>query len=71
MADALAELDRYTTTQFVLGDERLRDVRIGGYFRTGDVEGLLRSLRRDFLIDSRRDAQGRVVLTALPRPPDS
>ena len=71
LADALAELDRYTTTQFVLGDEKLRGVRIGGYFRTGDVEGLLRSLRKNFLIESRRDAQGRVVLTALARPPDS
>ena len=71
LADALAELDRYTTTQFVVGDEKLRNVRIGGYFRTGDVEGLLRSLRKNFLIDSRRDQQGRVVLTALPRPPNS
>jgi hypothetical protein len=35
------------------------------------VEGLLRSLRQNFRIDSRRDAQGRVVLTALARPPDS
>ena len=71
LAAALEELDRYTTTQFVLGDERLRGIRIGGYFRTGDVEGLLRSLRKDFLIDSRRDSQGRVVLTTLARPPRS
>lgn len=71
LADALAELDRYTTTQFVLGDEKLRNIRIDGYFHTGDVAGLLRSLRKDFLIDSRRDPQGRIVLTALPRPPDS
>jgi transmembrane sensor len=62
---ALAEMDRYTTTQFVVADEKLRDVRIGGQFRTGDVDGLLRTLRKDFLIDSRRDPQGRVVLTAL------
>ena len=71
LADALSELDRYTTTQFVLGDDKLRNVRIDGHFRTGDVDGLLHSLRQDFLIDSRRDAQGRIVLTALPRPPDS
>jgi transmembrane sensor len=71
LAQALAELDRYTTTQFVLGDEKLRNVRIGGYFHTGDVDGLLHSLRQDFLIDSRRDGQGRVVLTALARPPTS
>ena len=64
---ALAEIDRYTNTVFVLADKRLEDVRIGGRFRTGDVEGLLNTLRREFLIDSHRDTQGRIVLTALPR----
>jgi transmembrane sensor len=68
LGEVLAEVDRYTTTQFVLGDEKLRDVRVGGYFRAGDVDGLLVALRENFLIDSRRDAQGRVVLTALPTP---
>ncbi len=68
LGEVLAEVDRYTTTKFVLGDEKLRDVRVGGYFRAGDVDGLLVALRENFLIDSRRDAQGRVVLTALPIP---
>ena len=71
LEDVLAEVDRYTHTQFVLDDDRLRAVRIGGSFRTGDVEGLLRALRRDFFIDSRRDGQGRVILTALQRLPQS
>jgi transmembrane sensor len=72
LEDVLAEVDRYTHTRFVLADERLRGVRIGGAFRTGDVAGLLRSLRKDFQIDSRPDGQGRVVLTALtPRLPQS
>jgi transmembrane sensor len=65
----LAEVDRYTTTQFVLADERLRGVLIGGRFRTGDVDGLLASLRTEFMIGSRRDAQGRVVLSALGQSP--
>ena len=69
LEDALAEVDRYTTTQFVLADERLRNVRIGGEFRTGDVDGLLASLRKEFMIGSSRDAQGRVVLSALGKPP--
>jgi transmembrane sensor len=68
LEQVLAEVDRYTDTRFVLADESLRDVRVGGYFRAGDVEGLLVALRENFLIDSRRDAQGRVVLTAAPRP---
>jgi transmembrane sensor len=65
LQDALAEVDRYTDTQFVLADDRMRDIRIGGDFRTGDVSGLLQSLKKDFRIDSRRDLQGRVVLSSL------
>jgi transmembrane sensor len=71
LEDVLAEVDRYTHTRFVLGDEQLRSVRIGGSFRTGDVAGLLRSLRRDYFIDSRRDGQGRVILTAFQGLPQS
>ncbi len=68
LEQVLAEVDRYTNTKFVLADEALRNVRVGGYFRAGDVDGLLVALRENFLIDSRRDAQGRVILTAAPRP---
>lgn len=71
LEQALAEVDRYTTTQFVLADDRLRNVRIGGRFRTGDVDGLLASLRKDFMIDSRRDTQGRIVLSALGHSPQT
>jgi transmembrane sensor len=65
LEDVLAEVDRYTTTKFVLADSALRNVRIAGTFRTGDVEELLRELREKFRVDSRRDTQGRVVLSAL------
>jgi transmembrane sensor len=64
LQDALDEVDRYTTTQFVLADEKVRHVRIDGSFRTGDVDGLLASLRDKFRVDWRRDAQGRIVLSS-------
>jgi transmembrane sensor len=64
----LAEMNRYTTTRFVIADEALREARVGGYFRAGDVDGLLEALRVNFLIDSRRDEQGRVLLTSIPPP---
>jgi transmembrane sensor len=63
----ISEVDRYTNTKFVIVDDTLRDLRVGGYFKIGDVEGLLASLRENFFIDSRRDEQGRIVLSALPR----
>ena len=64
LPDALAEIDRYTTTKFVLADDKVRRIRIEGSFRTGDVEGLLAALRDKFRVDSRRDADGRVVLSS-------
>jgi transmembrane sensor len=69
LEQVLSEVSRYTTTRFVIGDDSLRDVRVGGYFRIGDPEGFLASLRENFLIDWQRDQDGRVVLTALPSAP--
>jgi transmembrane sensor len=65
----LAEVSRYTTTRFVIGDEKLRDVRIGGYFKVGDMESFLAALRENFLIDWQRTPDGRIVLTALSAAP--
>jgi transmembrane sensor len=64
LPDAIAEVDRYTTTRFVLADEKVRHVRIDGSFRTGDVEGLLASLRDKFRVDWKKDDKGRIVLSS-------
>jgi len=58
----LEEFGRYTTTQFVLADESLGTVRVGGYFPVGEVDDLLIALRENFQITSQRDADGRIVL---------
>jgi transmembrane sensor len=60
----LSEVDRYTNTEFVLEDDALRLVRVGGYFRTGDIDGLLEALRTNFGIASRKEGN-RVVLSAM------
>jgi transmembrane sensor len=66
LEQALAEAGRYTDTDFVLADEALHRVLMTGYFRTGDVDGLLMSLRLNYGIDSRREGPNRVILTAAP-----
>ncbi len=53
----------------MIGDDKLRDVRVGGYFKIGDTDSFLASLRDNFLIDWQRDQDGRIVLTALPSAP--
>lgn len=60
----LAEVGRYTTAQFVLADQDLANVRVGGYFRTGDIDGLLVALRENFSIDSEVTMDNRIVLRA-------
>lgn len=60
----LGEITRYTTTEFVLASEELNDVRVGGYFRAGDVDGLLLALRENFQIESERVGANRIVLRA-------
>lgn len=62
----LAEVARYTTVDFVIEDEALRDIRVGGYFRAGDIEGLLLALEQNFRIDAQRTSGGTVVLTSAP-----
>jgi transmembrane sensor len=65
----LSEVDRYTDTEFVLEDQALRSVRVGGYFRTGDIDGLLNALNTNFGIASRREGTNRIVLSsAHPAP---
>jgi transmembrane sensor len=66
LEQALSEAGRYVNTDFVLADEALHRVLMTGYFRTGDVDGLLMSLRMNYGIDSRREGPNRVILTAAP-----
>jgi len=60
----LAEFGRYTTTEFVLDSDGLAEVRVGGYFRVGDIEGLLAALRENFRISAERVDAERIVLRA-------
>jgi transmembrane sensor len=65
----LAEVARYTTARFDIEDDALRDVRVGGYFRAGDVDSLLLALRENFNIESERVGADRIVLrSAQPGP---
>jgi len=62
LQEMLEEVGRYTTTQFVLADPELATVRVGGYFRAGDIDGLRVALRENFNIDSELAADNRIVL---------
>jgi transmembrane sensor len=63
LSTALREVTRYTTLNFELADPTLGEIRVGGYFRVGDVDGLLVALRENFHIVSRRSGD-HIVLAA-------
>ena len=61
LEDALAEIERYTSTRFVLADGGLGTLRVSGSFRTGNVNAVRLALRQNFRVASRRDTRGRIV----------
>ena len=61
LEDAVEEIGRYTSVEFVILDDDLRKVRIAGLFKAGDVDGLLAALRENFDIAYQRTDE-RIVL---------
>jgi transmembrane sensor len=64
LEDVLADVERYTMADFVIEDEALRNIRVTGEFRTGNVNAVRQALRQQYFVSSRRDALDRVVLTS-------
>lgn len=50
----LNELSRYSETRFIISDDAIRDKRVGGYFKTDDVDGLLTVLEEVLSVEVRR-----------------
>jgi transmembrane sensor len=66
LEDALREIERYTTSRFVFGEEALRSVRMNAVIKAGDIAGLTRYLRSELHIGARGTTAGTIVLTRLP-----
>lgn len=62
LTKALDEISRYTQVKFVIDDNRIIDTRIAGYFRVGDINGLLAALENSFDIQSYQDAEQNIHL---------
>jgi transmembrane sensor len=62
LEEAVREVGRYTSVEFVILAEDLKKVRVAGWFKAGDVEGLLLTLRENFDIAYERIDERTVVL---------
>lgn len=61
----LREVERYTSVEFIMLDERLKSKVLTGHFRTGDVETLLDLLESNFNINYQYEGKDLIVLTSL------
>jgi transmembrane sensor len=64
LADALGEIERYTPVEFIISDESLKQIRVAGLFKTGDVEGLLKTLQENFNVSYRRVGDDKIILAS-------
>ncbi len=66
LESALAEVERYTNVRFRIEGVGLRRMRIGGFYKVGDVEGLVRSLEQNLGV--RADRRGELIELSMADP---
>jgi transmembrane sensor len=64
LEQALKEISRYTAMEFEIQDEQIKQQRIAGLFKAGDVDGLLAALDQNFHIRNQRLSANRIRLLA-------
>jgi transmembrane sensor len=63
LAEAMIEISRYSDVKFELDDDvELKNIRVAGMFRTGDISGLLNVLEQNFNIHHERINQQNIFL---------
>jgi transmembrane sensor len=66
LAQALKEISRYTSINFTLADDQIKQRKVAGYFKAGDIQGLLFALENNFNITYlKRDEQTIVLSSGL------
>ena len=65
LGDIVAELNRYSARKFVIEDEQLAKVRLGGIYTPGDVEGFSRALQAYGVAEVKEGPEGELRVVAL------
>jgi len=66
LTEVLKEISRYTSINFTLADEQVKQRRVAGYFKAGDIQGLLFALENNFnIVYSKQDHQTIVLSSGL------
>ncbi|WP_435276980.1 FecR family protein [Psychrobium sp. nBUS_13] len=64
LTKALDEVSRYTATEFEIVDSSIADIKIAGFFKAGDIDGLMDSLHSNFNIQATYASPNTVLLSA-------
>ena len=63
LESVLEEIGRYTPLRFSISDEGLKRRRVAGYFKVGDIEGLLGALKNSFNIEYEKITETSIQLS--------
>jgi len=69
LVQAIAELNRYSDTRLVVTDPSIHNLRVGGRFRTGDIDGFLEALTKAFPVTTHRASDHVVYINARASAP--
>lgn len=61
---ALDEVSRYTATEFEIVDSSIAQIKIAGFFKAGDIDGLIESLHSNFSIQATYAMPNTILLSA-------
>lgn len=68
LADAIAEMNRYSNTRIVLGEPRVGDRRVSGVFRIGDERAFIAAVEKEFPLRATTEGDKVVLLGTNAKP---
>jgi transmembrane sensor len=68
LKEALSEVSRYNKIQFEIANDDVSNIKIAGYFKAGDINGLLESLANNFNIKYKFNATNSIQLSKADNP---
>lgn len=65
LTTVLADISRYTDSRFEIIDPQISQLKVAGYFKANDIDGLLASLKVNLNIDATRSTNNTILLSQL------
>lgn len=66
LSEAIVELNRYTDIRFIVTDPRVREMKVGGRFKAGDIDEFLQALKKALPVTTQRTADNLVYIEFQP-----